>query len=516
MDNPLTYRLTDPGYTIYHRAALGGLAATIRAWGSKPPDEIQAEFDNEVVRLGWSDEINEVEAIQRILAASFRLTPDHMIDLPGHAITPGAEDLRLAIHNALSMTFLQHHTTRPSPANLKNAIPFVLRDVDNDEANLVTYKAIQRFSHQVGVFVEHATTSEHADRLNDSSTIHQWCVPGAVAGSKNLNAATKDVLLLSFLIVASPVFLLRSWRREEKAQYCVVVPNVIDLKSFARALARLTARGSTNSPLSASFRGRVVGGAEEAALRFLVDLKIQQDMSHKSVDGCLAVTMGKVAWVRKEINQQYRTGAIRVRGDYDDISVFEAANQYLGRARFVEDKAGNAFPVPTSHIPELVAANLATNRHWSIDFKSLVDTKKAFQSMNFSSKGLIKMKQALRDTDDQTVIQVFHDAWRRKMKALYTRAKRDNLDGDHLVEVERERMRNDILRSKTMESLSGWFLRFCADATRGSSLPSLREQSARVRQFIFNHRNFDRFQNLCLFALVSYEGRDTANTEDED
>lgn len=102
------------------------------------------------------------------------------------------------------------------------------------------------------------------------------------------------------------------------------------------------------------------------------------------------------------------------------------------------------------------------------------------------------------------------------MKALYTRAKRDNLDGDHLVEVERERMRNDILRSKTMESLSGWFLRFCADATRGSSLPSLREQSARVRQFIFNHRNFDRFQNLCLFALVSYEGRDTANTEDED
>ena len=33
MENELIYSLSHPGYTIYHRAALGGLAATIRAWG---------------------------------------------------------------------------------------------------------------------------------------------------------------------------------------------------------------------------------------------------------------------------------------------------------------------------------------------------------------------------------------------------------------------------------------------------------------------------------------------------
>jgi hypothetical protein len=65
-------------------------------------------------------------------------------------------------------------------------------------------------------------------------------------------------------------------------------------------------------------------------------------------------------------------------------------------------------------------------------------------------------------------------------------------------------MRNAILRAKTSDALAGWFLRFCADATRGGSLGALREDGMRLRKFIFNPRNFDRFQNLCLFALVSY------------
>ena len=37
MARELTYQLTNPNYTIYHRAALGGLAATIRAWGNNKP-----------------------------------------------------------------------------------------------------------------------------------------------------------------------------------------------------------------------------------------------------------------------------------------------------------------------------------------------------------------------------------------------------------------------------------------------------------------------------------------------
>lgn len=127
------------------------------------------------------------------------------------------------------------------------------------------------------------------------------------------------------------------------------------------------------------------------------------------------------------------------------------------------------------------------------------------------------MKQAIKDTDDQAIIRAFHDAWRLTMANIYERAKNENLkDPEGLIQVEREKIRNAILRAKNAELLAGWFLRFCAEATKeGGKLAAIQEESERIRTFIFNPRNVDRFQNLCLFALVSYVGKDKPATKGE-
>ena len=59
MAKELVFRLSNPGYTIYHRAALGGLAATIRAWGENPPPGITASYDRDTARLAWGDDLKE-------------------------------------------------------------------------------------------------------------------------------------------------------------------------------------------------------------------------------------------------------------------------------------------------------------------------------------------------------------------------------------------------------------------------------------------------------------------------
>jgi len=64
MEKELIYRLSNPGYTIYHRAALGGLAATIRAWGAHPPEGITAEVTRDCIRLAWSDRKTDQEALR--------------------------------------------------------------------------------------------------------------------------------------------------------------------------------------------------------------------------------------------------------------------------------------------------------------------------------------------------------------------------------------------------------------------------------------------------------------------
>ena len=145
MAKELIYRLGNPGYTIYHRAALGGMAATIRAWGNAKPDGIEADLERDWIRLAWNRRLADQEALQRLLAASFKLTEDKMIDLPGQGIAPDQQDLRLAVHTGICGTFLQHNKMRPGE---KETRKIELRSPDEEVGELFTYKAVNSYAHQ--------------------------------------------------------------------------------------------------------------------------------------------------------------------------------------------------------------------------------------------------------------------------------------------------------------------------------------------------------------------------------
>ncbi len=123
------------------------------------------------------------------------------------------------------------------------------------------------------------------------------------------------------------------------------------------------------------------------------------------------------------------------------------------------------------------------------------------------------MKEAAKDATDQTLIRAFQEAWRLKRGALHARELREGIPDYRLLEVEREKMRNAILRTKTADALAGWLMQFCADATREYQSAALARDLKQLREFIFNPRNFERFQNLCLFALVSYTRDETAKQQ---
>lgn len=534
LPNPLVYRLSDPGYTIYHRAALGGLAATVRAWQDEdndydPPEGVAAKLTRDTVELSWAADLPAAEVVRRILGASFKLTEDKLIDLPGHQIADDPRGLRLAIHSGVMGTFLQHTQSRSVEKN-----PRVLKigSVDDDEGTPFSYKAVNAYAHQSAksTGLLDGKLSQSKGESAGFAKIPQSVVPGVTSGAVGLHASPQEALLLMFLAVGCSVFTLRPRTFKEKAQSCLIVPDVFDLVAFARALRHIAASGQSFKRFSDSYLGRVVGGAEEAALRFVLDLQAGDVTLEGGVAGCIVVAMGKVAWDKNQIN---RSVIARLKSHYTEMDVFRAAAEKLGGSTIIKTGKGDSYVSPKSHIPELVAANLAAGRHWCAHFKELVEKKKDFDNMH---GGLKKMKEAVKDETDQTLIRAFHEAWRLKMRVLYKRAKDElgNSDrlvtentgkgvarqvwlsqqvGDRYVTVEREKMRNSILRMKTSDLLAGWFLQFCADATRGEyKSAALARDLAQLRQFIFNPRNFERFQNLCLFALVSY-ARDEAATQ---
>ncbi|MDS3860588.1 type I-MYXAN CRISPR-associated Cas8a1/Cmx1 [Thermosynechococcaceae cyanobacterium BACA0444] len=491
----IEYRLTDPNFTIYHRAALGGLAATITAWSDKQPDGITAKAEHDRVILQSSEDISEKEAVKRILEASFRLTDDKLIDLPGQFIDENSLDLKVAVHEGLCLTFLQHNKMRPG----KEVKKIELKGADDESGDFLSYKTIDVYAHQKAQKTDLLEKKQPNDAIPPTAMIRQFAVPGAVA---LLEAKSEEVLLLSFLAIACPTFLLRpKVYQPDIAQACIVVPDVTDLKKFTRAMRSVMGENSKMKRFSHRYLERVVGGAEEAALRFMIAISADNVASERGISGCQAVVMGKVPW---DVNQKNRSMTVRVSGDYPEMDIFLAAHQYLSSGKFIKNKKGDTFAINTSAIPELIAANLAAERHWCSQFKILVQTKEDFKRMNFSREGLVKMKEAIKDLEDRAIIQAFHKAWEMTMAKLGERAQDQGLDFGRLVEVRQEKIRNEILRAKTPDTLAGWFLRFCADASSGAAIKPFQEEMERLRRFMFNPRNFDRFQNLLLFALVSY------------
>lgn len=498
--NSLCYQLNDPGYTIYHRASLGGLAATVRSRSWLQPYGINITVQPQCVNIMWDQALSKTEALKKIADASFRLSADNLIELPGHNIPTTQQDLKVAIHNGITQTFLQHPKSRPGDKEIKFVALAIL---DETQPYTFSYKPISKYAHQsaqgTGLF-------DDLTKFPEVASITQALVPGAFTGAKALNARGDDIFLLMYLMVGSPIFHLRPRAYKERSQYCVVIPDVINLNAFAKSLHRLTVAG-LNSPFECnSLPGRVVGGAEDAALRFLLDLRLADKLEDedKSVSGCQAIAMGKVAWDPKQIN---RSMSIRVKVDYDEIDVFKAAVEYLGKVKVLKTEKGEGYAVPTSDVPELIATNLAKGIHWCSNFKSLMDNQNAAKRLSFMREGFIAMKSAIKNQEDRAIIDAFHDAWRRTLGTIGERASRDHFDPERLMEVEKERVRNSILRAKNSEMLASWFLRFCAQATKGGSLKAIKNDADRICTFIFDRRNFERFQNLCLFALVSYEGK---------
>jgi len=198
------------------------------------------------------------------------------------------------------------------------------------------------------------------------------------------------------------------------------------------------------------------------------------------------------------------------------MAVFEAAAAHLSKSKVFKSKKGEPFAIPDCPVPELVAANLAAGEHWCAHFRDLVADKKDFTSMFFRKEGLRAMRHAIQDKEDRMVIDRFQKAWEMTMAGLGERAKEKGEDFSRLVEVERERIRNDLLRSKTHDQLSGWLLNFMARVSRKKGAPQVfRDDADSFRRFLFNPRNTDRLKNLLLFALVSYASDDAPHKPDE-
>jgi CRISPR-associated protein Cas8a1/Csx13, MYXAN subtype/CRISPR-associated protein Cas8a1/Csx13, MYXAN subtype, C-terminal region len=513
----LTYDLFNPTYTIYHRAALGGLACTIHAWMESGEYErlaeqgIYCEYDKSAVRLKWDDHLSDAKVVQRLLDMSFRVTDKKLIDLPGHGISGSGDSERVAIHNALLGTFLQHGKSRPGDKGIR---VINVADADNEDVVIpLSYRPVNSYVH--GTPLERGILNRK-DPLNKPAKIPQSVVPGAVAGTVPLEAPGHEVFLLLYLMAGCQLYLVRSDMLKEKSQYCILVPDVCDLQLFTSQMIHGTSKNQNiNRDEWFGFEKRVAGGAEEAALRFIVERLAVEAVRPAAfgIKGFQIVSMGKIAWDKQQVYRNYIRFA---RIHYDELNIFQTAiGSRLGAIRKIPLKSGEFFWVKETRFPAMVAANLVADRHWCDGFNEWVSEQKEFNQLKYYRKELGAVSNAVQNEQDKAVIQVMHEALRRLYGRLGERAQREGTSFERLADVELERMRNSILRAKSMDSLTQWFMHFCSTVSSGKNISLFGEHKELLYKFLFEPRNFTRFQNLCLFSLLSYESSNKDQSADK-
>src|SRR5262249_30358835 len=174
-------------------------------------NRVAVGVDSSRVTISWSEGTSARRALALLLAASFELTKDGMIYLPGQGFDASREDILFATHNAVSQTFLQHNKMRPGP---KQVGEVALVNENGGRPFIMSYKKVDGYSHQVarGTNLLGPATQwvvEDGD-LPELALIPQSLMPGATGGACELGGRSTTAFLLTYLVVACPACVVLS------------------------------------------------------------------------------------------------------------------------------------------------------------------------------------------------------------------------------------------------------------------------------------------------------------------
>jgi CRISPR-associated protein Cas8a1/Csx13 len=515
--------LFDPGMTALHRAGLAGLWMTLRSI-ERDHLALLADLQRDArwtlglreVTIAWEDEAAAERFYSRLVKEAFRVTSDGRIYLLARGNPQSRKDGGIPIQDALLWTFLQHGKFRDADPSNK---PTGAITVEIDEQQYpFSYRKVRRFAHQRATYKE-----------MQSGDVVSWLLPGgavrhdAFKADSQLRESLGGWLALLFAPVGVLYFRVRRRSAGINPGYCLVVPDVEDLSSYARVCRSFDAK---------QVRDPIVSGTADAALRVLAEEMVRTAADDYRVTRCGVIGFGVVPWASqlKSRVDLFEAGRVGERGLRQYLTAVQllgtrvrAPSTATGRRAQATDVGDEVEPGrPTfvvSPVLDLVARNVVAGRPWWRGFTSLVLDKEQWaqlQTHQFAmastsgtaSRGGIAEMVSRSDMFDQagaeTVVRACHEAWHRRMGALSARARVRGESARDLISRERERLRIDFAHCKNVASLRATLTDFWARAD--SSLPSLQQGWRDVLPYLTDAR-WQEARDLALLALVSYARR---------
>jgi CRISPR-associated protein Cas8a1/Csx13 len=490
--------LSDPGFTLLHRAGLAGLWMTLKQLEKEnvtPIGKLKWELNHRHVGLSWEGQ--DLEVLNWILQESFQLK-DGLISFRGLDSKSMRLESQVIVHQGILGTFLQHTSTHKAEgAQTKNF------QVEEDKPPvIVTYKFLKSYVHQE--FAK-SLCNQKGNFLQKPMTVAGWLNPGAVvrhvafSSSTSFEETPEQAFVLLFAPIACYYFLLRSKLRDKRAQYALIVPEVTNLEKYASYRQNPHLR-------EASYKDFFASGLGDAGLKFLTYETTAKLAKQFEVRRCQVLTLGTVSWASQ---QKTRTDLHIVEAEAEVCENYQICRNWFSD-RVIPGKDGSF--VASSFARELIAENLAKHQPWYAGFADKVSSNELFEKLTYERGGLYQMaKKANYDERDKLFVQTCHEA----IKFTYGQISSNTKSGDDLTsKFDRAtvRMRTGLSRCKSAEAFREFITDFWSRAGR---LPTLQEHWIELMEFVTDKQDWKKARDLALLALASYKKNETERAEDE-
>ena len=495
--------LSNPRYTLLHRAGLAGLYMTVNQLKNekvKPPPNLQLQWNVTARRVILEWQGQDINCLRWLLQESFQISDEKLIELRGLNSKTMRIDSQVIVHSGILGTFLQHTSTHKS---LGTETKFFELE-PNIKPLQVTYKALSSYVHQE--FAKNLCDPQ-GNFLKAPISVAGWLNPGAVVRHIAFNSSTsfeelpEDALVLLFAPVACYYFLLRSKLRDKRSQYALIIPEVKNLEKYASY--------RTGNIREATYKDFFASGLGDAGLRFLIYEETAELAQTFELERCQVLTLGTVAWASQ---QKTRTDLYIV-----EIEPKICENYRLCKKEFsdrvIPSKDGDSSFVASSFAKEFIAENLARQREWYAGLSDVINSNELFAKLSYERGGLYTMvKQAKYDERDKLFVEACHEA----IKFTYGQIKKYTKSGDDLTARFNRttiRLRSELSRCKSAESFREFITDFWARAGR---LPTLQRHWHELMPLINNSnpKEWKKARDLALLALASYKRDDTTTNND--
>jgi CRISPR-associated protein Cas8a1/Csx13 len=512
----LRLRLHAPGMTALHRVGLAGLALTLRTLdegsvGADLREHGEWAVEPQEVTLRWQGD--GVAFFGRLLAASYRLTPDGVIWPLALGDPRDHPETSLVLHNAMLGTFLQH-----GPTTREGAKQTVSRNVGSEEEPaVVRYLPLTAYKHQ-----GRGWGKRQPFRFDGLSAVDLagWLYPGGVvrhnqsASETALKEPPERALALLFAPVGAVYFQVQRRTPGTRPEYATVLPEVRDLITYGE-----------NRQLLSGERADwfQVAGTADAALRVLTEMRGVEALESLEATRCSVVGFGTTPWSAQQ-KTRLRVFEVRdvVRADLDAYRLVR--HVLTAKRKETRNANGNTHTWwQTPQTPDLVAENAIAGRPWWRGFAALwqrlrqdVEGDQRKWVLRDEQEGLARMvsdERVIGQGAEATLVRAFHAAWRRRAGELGQRARESGTPFASLYEREYERVRISVARCKNAAMLRQTLTDFWA---RAGQQPTLQEGWEQLLPLLGTR--WQEARDLALLALASYRKprNEQEATEDAD